>query len=99
MGVREGVHAARRWGFAGAWPYLSVMNLDANLLQGTLPQTWGGNRSLPVISEIVLSRNQLTGSIPPSWGDVLGRPRFPALEALGLLPGLGAAVLQESGKS
>ncbi len=68
------------------------MNLDANLLEGTLPQTWGTNGSLPVIGLITLSRNLLTGSVPPSWGTVSGTPGFPSLKELDLLPGGGPAV-------
>ena len=90
---KKGDYAACRWGSAGAWPYVQEINLDANELQGTLPQTWGGNGSMPVIEIMILSRNELTGSIPPSWGTASGGPRFPSLQQLDLLPGVRAALM------
>ncbi|KAL6854577.1 hypothetical protein ACP4OV_019139 [Aristida adscensionis] len=51
----------------GGFPALQVLDLSANLLNGTLPPDFGG----PVLRYVNLSSNRLAGAIPPGMASCL----------------------------
>ena len=77
----------RRWGAnASSWSRLVELNLDRNMLHGTLPLQWGAGGFFSSVRNISLVYNMLTGSIPAAWGS----DAFPSLWAIALQPQQGA---------
>lgn len=77
----------RRWGAnASSWLRLVELNLDRNILHGTLPPQWGAGGSFSSVRGISLANNMLTGSIPAAWNF----NAFPQSLAIALQPQQGA---------
>jgi hypothetical protein len=81
-----------------SFQYLQEMHLDSNLLTGTLPGSWGTGNSFASIRNITLAYNNLTGSVPSTWSvdPTTGKPHFPNLQGITLLPQYGSAPLTSS---
>ena len=41
-----------QWGTPGAFPQLSVLSLDSNRINGSLPWIWGSPRAMSVLQEL-----------------------------------------------
>ena len=49
---------------AGSFPQLSLMDLSANPIAGTIPRSWGAASAFPSLLFLYLNQTQLTGSLP-----------------------------------
>jgi hypothetical protein len=41
-----------QWGTPGAFPQLSVLSLDSNRINGSLPRIWGSPRAMSLLQEL-----------------------------------------------
>ncbi len=41
-----------QWGTPGAFPQLSVLSLDSNRINGTLPTIWGASQAMQLLQEL-----------------------------------------------
>lgn len=42
----------QQWGTPGAFPQLSVLSLDSNRINGTLPSIWGAPQAMQLLQEL-----------------------------------------------
>ena len=74
------------WGGDGAFPAMTVLEIDITSMTGSLPSAWGGNHSFPALSDLLLTNDvaqvsKLSGTLPESWANPAA---FPQLVTLGI---------------
>ena len=51
--------------YAGSFSQLGLMDLSANRITGTIPESWGAPTAFPSLLFLYLNHTQLTGTLPP----------------------------------
>ncbi|KAK9811928.1 hypothetical protein WJX73_000424 [Symbiochloris irregularis] len=57
------------WGFDGALPNLTYLNVSSNNLRGPLP-SWGSESGLQQLRHFIFSNNALSATLPASWANM-----------------------------